>query len=115
VGDADGRSAGLERFLDHVLKHEDVWICRREELPGTGSDIIQWLDGLRTQKCKIQRQIENSRSFAAFTIRWHAPLDHATRTRLQTVRVTPACHRTRYRCGVPVVVARSDAWSFGPV
>jgi hypothetical protein len=22
---------------------------------------------------------------------------------------TPACHRTRYRCGIPVVVAGSDA------
>jgi allantoinase len=24
-----GRSAGLMRFLDHVQKHKDVWICRR--------------------------------------------------------------------------------------
>jgi allantoinase len=27
-----GRAAGLERFLDHVQKQEDVWICRREEI-----------------------------------------------------------------------------------
>jgi peptidoglycan/xylan/chitin deacetylase (PgdA/CDA1 family) len=24
-----GRSAGVERFLDYVMKHEGVWICRR--------------------------------------------------------------------------------------
>jgi putative urate catabolism protein len=23
------RAAGLERFLDHVMQHEDVWVCRR--------------------------------------------------------------------------------------
>jgi peptidoglycan/xylan/chitin deacetylase (PgdA/CDA1 family) len=27
-----GRAAGLERFLDHVAKHEDVWIGRREDI-----------------------------------------------------------------------------------
>jgi putative urate catabolism protein len=27
-----GRTAGLERFLDHVLKHEDVWLCRRIDI-----------------------------------------------------------------------------------
>jgi putative urate catabolism protein len=27
-----GRSAALERFLDHVLAHEDVWICRRVDI-----------------------------------------------------------------------------------
>jgi len=27
-----GRMAGLQRFLDHVEKHDDVWICRREEI-----------------------------------------------------------------------------------
>ena len=27
-----GRIAGLRRFLDHVEKHEDVWICRRDEI-----------------------------------------------------------------------------------
>ena len=27
-----GRAAGLERFLDHVGKHEDVWICRRADI-----------------------------------------------------------------------------------
>jgi allantoinase len=27
-----GRAAGLERFLDHVLRHEDVWVCRRVEI-----------------------------------------------------------------------------------
>jgi len=27
-----GRAAGLERFLDHVLKQEAIWICRREEI-----------------------------------------------------------------------------------
>lgn len=26
------RAAGLERFLDHVMAHQDVWICRREEI-----------------------------------------------------------------------------------
>ncbi len=26
------RAAGLERFLDHVQRHVDVWICRREEV-----------------------------------------------------------------------------------
>ena len=26
------RAAGLERFLDHVRRHPDVWICRREEI-----------------------------------------------------------------------------------
>ncbi len=26
------RAGGLERFLDHVLAHQDVWICRREEI-----------------------------------------------------------------------------------
>ncbi|HVY98884.1 MAG TPA: allantoinase PuuE [Dongiaceae bacterium] len=27
-----GRIAGLTRFLDHVLKHDRVWICRRAEV-----------------------------------------------------------------------------------
>jgi putative urate catabolism protein len=27
-----GRSAALERFLDHVGKHEDVWVCRRVDI-----------------------------------------------------------------------------------
>jgi allantoinase len=27
-----GRIAALERFLDHVLRHQDVWICRRIEI-----------------------------------------------------------------------------------
>jgi allantoinase len=27
-----GRAAGLERFLDHVMKHDRVWICRRSEI-----------------------------------------------------------------------------------
>jgi putative urate catabolism protein len=27
-----GRAAGLERFLDHVMQHEEVWVCRREAI-----------------------------------------------------------------------------------
>ena len=27
-----GRSAGLERFLDHVQRHDKVWICRRVDI-----------------------------------------------------------------------------------
>ncbi len=27
-----GRSAALERFLDHVQRHDDVWICRRVDI-----------------------------------------------------------------------------------
>jgi putative urate catabolism protein len=27
-----GRAAGLERFLDHVGKHPDVWVCRRVDI-----------------------------------------------------------------------------------
>jgi putative urate catabolism protein len=27
-----GRAIGIERFLDHVLKHDDVWICRRADI-----------------------------------------------------------------------------------
>ena len=27
-----GRAAGLARFLDHALKHEGVWICRRVDI-----------------------------------------------------------------------------------
>jgi allantoinase len=27
-----GRAVGLERFLDHVMKHQDVWICRRSDI-----------------------------------------------------------------------------------
>jgi len=27
-----GRAAGLARFLDHVLKHDRVWICRRIDI-----------------------------------------------------------------------------------
>ncbi|SHG00634.1 Peptidoglycan/xylan/chitin deacetylase, PgdA/CDA1 family [Kaistia soli DSM 19436] len=26
------RISGLERFLDHVARHDDVWICRREDI-----------------------------------------------------------------------------------
>jgi putative urate catabolism protein len=26
------RAVGLERFLDHVMAHKDVWVCRREEI-----------------------------------------------------------------------------------
>ena len=40
-----GRAAGLARFIDHVAKHSDVWVCRRADIaqhwidhhpPGTG-------------------------------------------------------------------------------
>jgi peptidoglycan/xylan/chitin deacetylase (PgdA/CDA1 family) len=27
-----GRVAALERFLDYVLRHEQVWICRRIDI-----------------------------------------------------------------------------------
>jgi len=27
-----GRAAGLERFLDHVAKCRDVWVCRRLDI-----------------------------------------------------------------------------------
>jgi peptidoglycan/xylan/chitin deacetylase (PgdA/CDA1 family) len=27
-----GRSAGFERFLDYVIAHDNVWICRREDI-----------------------------------------------------------------------------------
>jgi peptidoglycan/xylan/chitin deacetylase (PgdA/CDA1 family) len=27
-----GRAAGLERFLDHVRQHDDVWVCRRADI-----------------------------------------------------------------------------------
>lgn len=27
-----GRAAALERFLDHVAKHEDVWVCKRVDI-----------------------------------------------------------------------------------
>lgn len=27
-----GRAAGLARFLDHVAKHRDVWVCRRLDI-----------------------------------------------------------------------------------
>ena len=27
-----GRAAGVERFLDHVTGHEDVWVCRRSDI-----------------------------------------------------------------------------------
>lgn len=27
-----GRAASLERFLDYVLQHKDVWVCKREEI-----------------------------------------------------------------------------------
>lgn len=27
-----GRTAALERFLDHVIRHDDVWICRRVDI-----------------------------------------------------------------------------------
>jgi len=27
-----GRIAALERFLDHVMAHDDVWICRRNAI-----------------------------------------------------------------------------------
>ena len=27
-----GRSAALERFLDHVQRHDKVWICRRIDI-----------------------------------------------------------------------------------
>lgn len=27
-----GRAAGLERFLDHIGRHPDVWVCRRVEI-----------------------------------------------------------------------------------
>ncbi|MGE3536303.1 MAG: allantoinase PuuE [Candidatus Tectimicrobiota bacterium] len=26
------RAVGLERFLDHVMAHKDVWVCRREDI-----------------------------------------------------------------------------------
>jgi peptidoglycan/xylan/chitin deacetylase (PgdA/CDA1 family) len=31
------RSAALERFLDYVMKHERVWICRRIDIA------VHWL------------------------------------------------------------------------
>jgi peptidoglycan/xylan/chitin deacetylase (PgdA/CDA1 family) len=27
-----GRAAALERFLDYLLQHDDVWICRRVDI-----------------------------------------------------------------------------------
>jgi allantoinase len=27
-----GRAAALERFLDYVLEHRSVWICRRVDI-----------------------------------------------------------------------------------
>lgn len=27
-----GRAVALERFLDHVAQHSDVWVCRRDEI-----------------------------------------------------------------------------------
>ena len=27
-----GRISALARFLEHVMKHPDVWVCRREEV-----------------------------------------------------------------------------------
>ena len=27
-----GRAAGLERFLDYILGHRDVWVCSREAI-----------------------------------------------------------------------------------
>lgn len=27
-----GRALGLEKFLDHVARHDDVWICRRSDI-----------------------------------------------------------------------------------
>lgn len=27
-----GRAPGVERFLDHVIQHKDVWICRRGDI-----------------------------------------------------------------------------------
>ena len=27
-----GRIAALERFIDHVLAHDEVWICKRIEI-----------------------------------------------------------------------------------
>jgi peptidoglycan/xylan/chitin deacetylase (PgdA/CDA1 family) len=27
-----GRLAAISRFLDHVAQHNDVWICRREDI-----------------------------------------------------------------------------------
>ena len=27
-----GRAAALERFLDHVVRHQDVWVCRRADI-----------------------------------------------------------------------------------
>jgi peptidoglycan/xylan/chitin deacetylase (PgdA/CDA1 family) len=27
-----GRAASLARFLDHVLAHEDAWVCRRIDI-----------------------------------------------------------------------------------
>lgn len=26
------RAVGLERFLDHVMAHQDVWVCKREDI-----------------------------------------------------------------------------------
>ena len=27
-----GRAAALERFLDHVVRHRDTWVCRRADI-----------------------------------------------------------------------------------
>ncbi|WP_112324280.1 allantoinase PuuE [Oceanibium sediminis] len=27
-----GRAAGIERFLDHIAKHDGVWVCRRDAI-----------------------------------------------------------------------------------
>ena len=27
-----GRAAGVERFLDHIMQFEDVWVCRRDAI-----------------------------------------------------------------------------------
>ncbi|MGH8287201.1 MAG: allantoinase, partial [Steroidobacteraceae bacterium] len=32
LGGRPGRTAALERFLDHVQRYDDVWICRRVDI-----------------------------------------------------------------------------------
>ena len=32
IGGRPARAAAVEKFLEHVLKHDQVWICRRDEI-----------------------------------------------------------------------------------